>query len=138
VGDRRGVMGSGVAGGTVPNVTTIRRCSKTPCGRPAVATLTYVYSDSCVVVGALSRFAEPHSYDLCAQHAEGFTAPRGWEIVHLHQEYADLPPSSDDLDALARAVREAGRLPEEEGEGKPASAPEPPRRGHLRVVSKEA
>lgn len=118
-------------------MTTIRRCSKAPCGRPAVATLTYVYSDSCVVVGALSRYAEPHSYDLCARHAEAFTAPRGWEIVHLHQEYADLPPSPDDLDALARAVREAGRVPAEPESGsKPTT--EPPRRGHLHVVSKEA
>ncbi len=125
-----------MAGGSVPKVTTIRRCSKTPCGRPAAATLTYVYSDSCVVVGVLSRFAEPHSFDLCAQHAEAFTAPKGWDIVHIHQEFADLPPSPDDLDALARAVREAGRVPEEEET--PAPTPEPPRRGHLRVVSKEA
>ncbi|MCJ7827067.1 MAG: DUF3499 domain-containing protein [Demequinaceae bacterium] len=117
-------------------MTTMRRCSKTPCGRPAVATLTYVYSDSCVVVGALSQHAEPHSYDLCAHHAEGFTAPRGWDVVHLHQEYASLPPSPDVLDALARAVREAGRSRVEEE--RPASETEPPRRGHLRVVSSEA
>lgn len=115
----------------------MRRCSKIPCGRPAQATLTYVYADSCVVVGALSHHAEPHSYDLCAQHAEGFTAPRGWDIVHLHQEYDDLPPSPDDLDALARAVREAGR-PKEMKEAVTKTATEPPRRGHLRVVSSEA
>ncbi|MBN2176650.1 MAG: DUF3499 domain-containing protein [Demequinaceae bacterium] len=114
----------------------MRRCSKTPCGRPAVATLTYVYADSCVVVGALSHHAEPHSYDLCAHHAEVFTAPRGWDIVHLHQEYATLPPSPDDIDALARAVREAGRPQVEEDH--PTATPEPPRRGHLRVVSREA
>ena len=101
-----------------------------------MATLTYVYSDSCVVVGALSQHAEPHSYDLCAHHAEAFTAPRGWDIVHLHQEYASLPPSPDDIDALARAVREAGSVKAEEEP--PAKDAEPPRRGHLRVVSSEA
>lgn len=101
-----------------------------------MATLTYVYADSCIVVGALSHQAEPHSYDLCAHHAEGFTAPRGWDIVHLHQEFADLPPSPDDLDALARAVREAGRP--RDVEDAPRGITEPPRRGHLRVVSSEA
>jgi hypothetical protein len=111
----------------------IRHCSKTSCGAPAAATLTYQYEDSTVVVGALSQRAEPHSYDLCARHADAFTAPRGWDVVHLHQEFVDPPPSPDDLDALAHAVREAGRRPE------PAPLPsndaEPPRRGHLRVVS---
>ena len=74
-----------------------------------MATLTYVYADSTVVVGQLSFEAEPHSYDLCAHHAERFTAPRGWDVVHIQQEFEDNGPSPDDLDALARAVREAGR-----------------------------
>ncbi len=117
---------------------TVRRCSKPSCGEPAVATLTYVYGDSTVVVGALVAVAEPHAYDLCASHAESFTAPRGWDVVHIHQEYAEAPPSSDDLDALARAVREAGRAaePNVERPHRPIDASEP-RRGHLRVVSSE-
>ncbi len=116
-----------------------RQCTKTACARPAVATLTYVYADSAVVVGQLSARAEPHSYDLCAHHAERFTAPRGWAVVHLHQDVEDVGPSPDDLEALARAVREAGRQVVRE----PMQYPEPPlasepRRGHLRVVSSEA
>ena len=104
-----------------------------------MATLTYVYADSTVVVGQLSFEAEPHSYDLCAHHAERFTAPRGWDVVHIQQEFEDQGPSPDDLDALARAVREAGRPIVQA----PSAAPEPalasePRRGHLRVVSTEA
>jgi hypothetical protein len=103
-----------------------------------VATLTYVYADSTVVVGALVATAEPHAYDLCAAHADAFTAPRGWDVVHIHQEYTDAPPSSDDLDALARAVREAGRNTEADLDRphRPAEQSEP-RRGHLRVVSSE-
>ena len=91
-----------------------------------------------VVVGMLVAVAEPHAYDLCAFHAEGFIAPRGWDVVHLHQELADVPPSSDDLDALARAVREAGR-PAEANPDRPHRPAEEgePRRGHLRVVSSE-
>jgi hypothetical protein len=110
----------------------LRRCSRTACGRAAVATLTYVYSDSTAVVGPLATYAEPHSYDLCDVHAEGLTAPRGWEVVRLDIEAERGVPGVDDLEALADAVREAAR---------PAAPrpPEPPdgdigRRGHLRVL----
>ncbi len=97
-----------------------------------MATLTYQYEDSTVVVGTLSQRAEPHSYDLCVRHADAFTAPRGWDVVHLHQEFVEPEPSPDDLDALAHAVREAGRRPEPQQD---VAEAEPPRRGHLRVVS---
>ena len=40
-----------------------RQCSKTSCQASAVATLTYNYADSTVVLGPLSRRAEPHTYD---------------------------------------------------------------------------
>jgi hypothetical protein len=46
-------------------MSPLRRCSRTACGRQAVATLTYVYADSTAVVGPLATYAEPHSYDLC-------------------------------------------------------------------------
>lgn len=120
-----------------------RQCSKTACSRPAAATLTYVYADSTVVVGQLSTHAEPHCYDLCAAHAQAFTAPRGWDVVHIQQEYEEAGPSDDDLDALARAVREAGRPRVSEQASGLASVPEQPRaseprRGHLRVVAGES
>ncbi len=112
-----------------------RLCSKSACGRPAAATLTYVYSDSTVVVGQLAAQAEPHSYDLCAPHAERFTAPRGWDVVQVYVELAEPEVTGDDLDALAMAVRSAARRSE-------PVAPEPvetsaPVRGHLRVVPTE-
>lgn len=88
-----------------------RQCSKTGCHGASVATLTYVYRDSTVVLGPLATYAEPHTYDLCAVHAERMTAPRGWEVVRLSGDYSPPPPSSDDLLALADAVREAGRPP---------------------------
>jgi hypothetical protein len=74
-----------------------------------VATLTYVYRDSTAVLGPLATYAEPHTYDLCSRHAERLTAPRGWEVVRLGGDYGPPPPSTDDLLALANAVREAGR-----------------------------
>ncbi|MFL6081486.1 MAG: DUF3499 domain-containing protein [Ornithinibacter sp.] len=90
-------------------MTGVRRCSRTACQRVAVATLTYVYSDSTAVLGPLATYAEPHCYDLCAEHAERLTAPRGWEVMRLAPEAHASGPSDDDLLALADAVREAAR-----------------------------
>lgn len=107
-------------------------CSRTGCLLPAVATLTYAYSDSTAVVGPLATASEPHSYDLCEEHALGLTVPKGWEVVRHAGEFATAEPSVDELTALAEAVREAGRP-----DG-PAPTPEPEvssgRRGHLRVL----
>lgn len=86
-----------------------RGCSKTGCNRPAVATLTYAYADRAVVLGPLATYAEPHTYDLCREHAERMTAPRGWEVVRVGGEYSEPALAPDDLLALADAVREAGR-----------------------------
>jgi len=94
-------------------VSPLRRCSRTACGNAAVATLTYVYAESTAVLGPLATHAEPHCYDLCVDHSERLTAPRGWEIVRLAVEPGDEGPSSDDLEALANAVREAGWAPPE-------------------------
>ncbi len=60
---------------------TGRPCSKVACSDDAVSTLTYVYADSMAVLGPLSQSAEPHSYDLCARHAERLSVPQGWQVV---------------------------------------------------------
>lgn len=71
-----------------------------------MATLTYAYAESTAVVGPLAPAAEPHSWDLCANHAERITVPLGWEMLRVdHIDDED----DDDLTALANAVREAGR-----------------------------
>jgi hypothetical protein len=95
--------------------------------------LTYVYADSTAVVGPLAAFAEPHTYDLCEQHARSLTAPRGWDLVRHDGEFDPPPPSSDDLVALAEAVREAGR-PSRRDEPSTVSDNQVGRRGHLRVI----
>lgn len=120
-------------------VSPVRRCSRTACGRPAVATLTYVYADSTAVLGPLATYAEPHCYDLCAEHSERLTAPRGWEVVRLLDGSAPARPSGDDLEALANAVREAARPQQRAAEagGGGARTPDPmevARRGHLRIL----
>ncbi len=92
-----------------PAVSPVRRCSRTACAQPAVATLTYVYADSTAVVGPLATYAEPHCYDLCEAHAQRLTAPRGWEVVRHEEDPGLRVRSADDLTALADAVREAAR-----------------------------
>ncbi len=121
-------------------VSHVRRCSRTACRQPAVFTLTYVYADSTAVLGPLAAYVEPHCYDLCAMHAERLTAPRGWEVVRLPVETSGGGPGSDDLEALADAVREAARPPArpEPSPGEPVGeGRETMRRGHLRVVRSE-
>jgi hypothetical protein len=116
-------------------VSLSRRCSRTACGRNAVATLTYVYADQTAVLGPLSTYAEPHAYDLCAQHADRLSVPRGWDVLRLAPVSEDPGPTTDDLLALADAVREAGRPAPQ-----PQQIQEPPtkhgvRRGHLRALA---
>ena len=126
-----------------------RLCTRTACGRSAVATLTYVYADSTAVVGPLATYAEPHCYDLCAEHSMRLTGPRGWDIVRL-----DLGPladprtaNDDDLTALVDAVREVtsqATSPAARPATRPATSPAATdqrpeheaagRRGHLRMV----
>lgn len=119
-----------------------------------MATLTYVYADSTAVLGPLATYAEPHCYDLCAEHSERLTAPRGWEVVRLAVDTRATVPVGDDLEALADAVREAARTPPRgrpgaprgddprggvPGQGQPAPAGgsdpiEVARRAHLRIL----
>ena len=99
--------------------------------------MTYVYNDSTAVVGPLAAFAEPHTYDLCEPHARSLTAPRGWDLVRHDGDFAPPPPTTDDLVALADAVREAGRpmAPQPRPEGHDTlPGHQTGRRGHLRVI----
>lgn len=93
------------------DVNVPRRCCRPGCPHYAVATLTFVYSDSTAVVGPLATAREPHSWDLCVGHAGRITAPRGWELVRHAGPLNSEPtnPDEDDLVALADAVREGGQ-----------------------------
>ena len=116
-----------------------RRCSRSGCSEPATSTLTYVYRDSTAVLGPLATQSEPHGYDLCRVHASALSAPRGWEVIRLASE-PDPRPSTDDLLALADAVREVGLAydapaPVEEQPRPRPGIVELRRRGHLTVLA---
>jgi hypothetical protein len=101
-------------------------------------TLTYVYADQTAVLGPLATYAEPHAYDLCDAHSERLSAPRGWEVLRLAADPAAQGPTSDDLLALADAVREAARPVMAPVTGPAAeTGREVPRRGHLRVLTSD-
>lgn len=140
---------------TVVDVSLMRRCSRTACGRAAVATLTYVYGEQTAVLGPLATFAEPHTYDLCSFHAERLTAPQGWELVRLATHFREAPEGADDLLAVADAVREHRDEPTPESPDHPEpSSPQVARaagsrgphplpggsghpHGHLRILREE-
>src|SRR5690606_38756661 len=140
--DQRVCTHTGRGRDTLDIVIPMRRCCRPGCKNPAVATLTYVYSDSTAVVGPLATVAEPHSWDLCETHASRITAPKGWELVR-HEGSFSSTSDDDDLTALAEAVREAGlrrRPAESDHRGYREYAPPQQRttrtgrRGHLRVL----
>ena len=123
----------------------VRRCSRTACGLPAVATLTYVYADSTAVLGPLADVAVPGAFDLCAEHASPPCVRMGWEVIRLPMERRRNEPEADDeLVALANAVREIGLRDEEDIPTAPVDrvpAPKPKPRstgrrkgGHLRLL----
>ena len=92
-----------------------------------------MYADSTAVLGPLAAYIEPHSYDLCAEHSQRLTAPRGWAVLRLTQpDPGPAQPSSDDLEALAKAVREAARRPHERDGADSALLSRP--RTHLRAL----
>jgi hypothetical protein len=101
-----------------------------------VATLTYAYSDLTAVVGPLATIAEPHSYDLCQEHALRLTVPRGWEVMRHEGEFPlpEVEEEFDDLEALADAVREATGFEIPTPSAPAADGTPVERRAHLRVV----
>ncbi len=95
-----------------------------------MATLTFAYADSTAVLGPLALRAEPGSYDLCLDHSNRLSVPRGWEVIRLPGELAPRA-NSDDLMSLADAVRRAGFA-----EDAPVAVPQVARRkGHLAVLA---
>lgn len=88
-------------------MSTFRRCCRPGCGRPAIATLVYAYSEKTAIVGPLAPSPDPHAWDLCQRHSEHITAPVGWEMVRIDNiELSD----EEEITALAQAVSEAGRV----------------------------
>lgn len=85
-----------------------RQCCRPGCSRAAVATLTFVYAESTAVIGPLATSDEPHSWDLCGDHAARITVPRGWQMLRSERGFSAPVAEDYELTALAEAVREVG------------------------------
>ena len=95
-----------------------------------------MYADQTAVLGPLATYAEPHAYDLCEPHSERLSAPRGWDVLRLAPDPRAGGPTTDDLLALADAVREAARpVPVAAAPRSPESGREVARKGHLRMLT---
>ncbi len=76
--------------------------------------MTYGYDDATAVLGPLAPVRDPSALELCEDHARTVTVPRGWTMIRLADHFEPAPPSTDDLMALADAIRNtsAKDLPE--------------------------
>lgn len=59
------------------------------------------------MIGPLATSDEPHSWDLCEEHARRITVPRGWEMLRSESGFSTPVADDYELTALAEAVREA-------------------------------
>jgi hypothetical protein len=60
--------------------TSNRQCSRPGCGVLASASLTYDYGARRAWIDPLGE-DHPMAYNLCEQHADGLSVPRGWELL---------------------------------------------------------
>ena len=81
-----------------------------------MATLTFAYSDQQVVLGPLGARSDPVAYDLCLEHSQRLSAPRGWDVIRLPMSAQQDQHDTDDLMALADAVRRVGLAEDEPSE----------------------
>lgn len=74
------------------SVMSSRTCAKPGCNAISGATLTYDYTGRTAWVELLGNEAHPMSYDLCSDHADMLTVPKGWELSDRRVRYpAALP-----------------------------------------------
>jgi hypothetical protein len=62
-----------------------RQCTRQGCVHHATVTLTYQYGRSQVWLDDLWAERDPHSYDLCDQHANRLKPPSGWHLEDRRQ-----------------------------------------------------
>jgi hypothetical protein len=58
-----------------------RVCARPGCGDAATATFVYDYQDRVTWLDALAGERHPMAYDLCQEHADALSVPRGWRLI---------------------------------------------------------
>lgn len=91
-----------------------RKCTRQGCVHEATATLSYQYSRSLVWMDDLSPERDPHSYDLCEQHADRLRPPSGWHLEdrrhRIHVVESDDETGLPDDGFLDDTLFQPGRL----------------------------
>lgn len=57
-----------------------RQCARPGCSAYACATLAYDYHQRVTWIDPLADESHPMAYDLCHDHAQALTVPRGWRL----------------------------------------------------------
>jgi hypothetical protein len=68
----------------VPLVT--RHCARPDCNEQAAATLTVEYAAHTAWLDHLADDPHPAAYDLCSNHGDLLTVPRGWTLDDRRRE----------------------------------------------------
>lgn len=68
-----------------------------------MATLSYVYADSVVVLEDLAAESHPMVHDMCNMHASNVRVPMGWTLEDTRAPAAGTQPSSDSYGARLSA-----------------------------------
>lgn len=58
----------------------MRACVKMRCGHEPVVTVSLSYADREVLFQELTEERDPNLLDLCREHADRLTPPRGWVV----------------------------------------------------------
>ncbi|MEX1046832.1 MAG: DUF3499 family protein [Actinomycetota bacterium] len=95
----------------------MRGCAKMRCGDSAVATVALRYEHREVLMADLLAEPDPNLIDLCSDHADGLTAPIGWNLrderTPGHSELQPAPRPGDAGDPqMGSAPDLAGRTRE--------------------------
>lgn len=77
-------------GCSVASTIMQRHCARPGCARQAITTLTYDYAASTVWLDNLSDEAHPMTHDLCHDHADSLSVPRGWVLQDRRPQAAAL------------------------------------------------
>ncbi|CAN5857612.1 hypothetical protein BH20ACT7_BH20ACT7_16600 [soil metagenome] len=87
---------------------TLRSCTRTGCGWPAAASLSYRYATRQAWLLELAPTPDVSLYDLCPHHADNLVVPNGWERVDDRTASpVVVEPSARDRAAEAAARRQA-------------------------------
>ena len=81
-----------------------RQCARPGCSQPAVATLTYDYSNQSAWLDRLSPEDHPMTHDLCDTHAGRLSVPQGWRLEDRRMIVPLTPPLPTSVPAPAAEV----------------------------------